>query len=1425
MWSKLSIVRNPARKNHSPITAIVLLLALMLIHSGSVGYGGFDDDEEVSQDISGIYWPMIGRDNKHTSFGSGAVKGLLDPVVSWTGNTTSLASVGADFTNNIVFNGVPATEVFGIVESNNTHIRIREGDSGVVIWQVDVRKIEGRTTNRLRMSPALADMDADGKVEVLLYVWDLNQFQLALYEPVTTRNATGYHWSTTAYYDERIWLSINVPSVVDPQSSPVLHDVSGDGVEDVLVGSGNSLASFFGNNGTIMWMHPVGQPGEMLSTPAIYPGTGGVRRIAVNSLTATRQNLRTTLVNFNGTHLMNISVPLGSTVPYQYAGRITMPVIGDVTGTGQPEILVSYPSRFGEGRITIYSYMLEALAEIDTITGLLESTPSVADADGDGDLEIFVHSRYYTTGSWMNMSCYDIVPIGPDLTVNVRWWRDGVNVGTSPLYTSPLLCDLDGDDAPDAVFFANDWVHAVSFSGTILWSLPISHPQFGFQGVIGDLGRDEFTDIFFDGIMISQKVIDLAISQPISESIYPGDEPVNGLEIPLHCIVENLGTSPAREVLVLFEATPPGGGKGVVGSVILEEVVNTHEATVLWTPEGVGNHRIDVTIDPNGTVIETNEENNDGWTEIPVREAIPDLVVHDIKFVRGDGLVLTGENSDKRLVGGDPSSVLVQVMNIGEGPSFVGLLDIYMNGSSPGEQGSDVPIGTVLPGSVSNISIPWTPDELPEGVMERSYNVSAVIDTDTQGMEELDKFNNDGYNISNVKSRSPIGGFEINGRVLNSEGQGEADVRITATNRRTLTVLEDESNFQGDYSIYYPQTDYLDGDVIDIYARRSTSWAQNLTRIYSEDGSGNVALELTDVPTTAIAMIPEGQLEYEVLPRVEYNLRFWVENTGNIPGEASLERSVSGNTSLVSSQVYLSPTDLSLQASERKEVLIRFTVPPDEEPGRVIFLRIDGSITGNGTAYSSLDYTFTVGRSGLIYYEFDSERNVTLDANKEDRASFRVYILNQGNIPVDYNLTASSTLLLYSLIERGEGTLDPSRSAQVDITITMPPSEDRLVGDIELRTSGSPKMVSWEVRIETKYPDLEADEIIRMADPNPVLGDMITLLGTVSNRGDIDAGAIVCAFYEEGELIASSTIDSLGPGEEATAPGVVWQPSGTGEREVSFVIDPVNALLEKDEDNNEAYRTFSFFPDISILSADLQPGTAPEGGQVKASVVVKNTGNARIDRGFELTIRNGGSQGDLLASQEYDEDVSAGGIDTVSVELIFNAPRDIEGTADIWLGVSIVGSEERVKENNDVVRQLQIENPPNEKGGNYLFWIIGIGIAVLVVGAGLYIWRFGLPISPPPGGAEKEQSEEEEAVVEAIGPGSSVDEADLEGVTPIEMHLEDPLAEDLAATVTLDEPIEVEVVEVEAIDESTTSGALSPGSMEDEEEEGLIPEV
>ncbi|MFO8050321.1 MAG: CARDB domain-containing protein [Thermoplasmatota archaeon] len=1360
---------------------------------------------EGRSDLSSIYWPMIGRNDGHTNQGERAERGVLEPVVKWSNGTDSLGAVAGDVSGNILFDGVTPYTVIGLVESNQTHMRIRDAETGELAWEVDVRKIEGRTANRLNVAPALSDVDSDGELEIVCVVYYLNQFQVALFEPVISRNATGFHWSGTNYYDERVWLSISgnlnmISEQMLPESSPMLRDISGDGVEDVVIGSGNTLYCFYGNNGTLNWFREVGPIGEDISTCSFYDGTGPTNRLVVNSLTSTGQSLRTTLITLDGDHLKNVSVPLGSPLPYQYTGLVPMPVVGDVTGDGLPDIIITYPSRPGSGRLVVYSYSLTEQLTISGILGNVESSPALGDADSDGDLEIFIHSRYATTSFWMRMICYDIIDDAGELSASALWTVDRTMNLNSRLFSSPLLCDLDEDDVVDGIFIGNGRIYAISSSGQNIWNLTVQGQPLGFQGVVGDLGTDDFTDIYIDGKMISQQVVDLSVKQPWSSNIYLGDpKPVEGRTTTVNCIVQNRGTSPARDVEVAFLDSIEGAEATIISTTTVDEVTTTAEATVQWTPEGAGNHTITVVVDPNQTIIETDETNNEGSHFFTVGEAFADLTVHDIKFRRGDGV----DADTKRLVEGDNSTIVVQVANIGEKAMSGADLSVTVNGTTvPGAE--NVPVGDVPVGVTVDVPVLWTPPEVEYTPLGTEFLVEASIDT--SGLDDLDPSNNFGSNTTRVKSAEPIAGFEIRGTVYDPEGSPEDEVSVTATNMRTSGSLEDTTNVNGAFNIFFPQTDYLDSDEVRIYAHKGNMWAGSMISLYSEDGVKLIELNLTDVPTLSLSISIEGPQEMDVMPGADYSIRFQVENNGNIEGNLSFEKELSGNSSLSPSDLALVPGTITLFPGSKEDVELRFAVPGKEPPNRTFTVLLIGELTSNSSSIEDrLELTFTVGTSKKVYHEFRGERNITLDANDIKEVSFPVYILNRGNVDISYNLSVDQDLMGYSEVIEPSGVLGPSKSVLSEVVITYAGSDERLRGDILLKTSGDPSSISWRITLDLEFPNLEAGDIISLEDPNIVLEDTVTLLATVKNSGKVDVKELYCAFYENGEIIDGTTVNDLGAGESVVVDTVLWTPVTIGDKVVSFEIDPDGVLAEDNEEDNLVSTTFTFYPDLSITRVEFEPSSVSYGDEVTVTVSVKNSGNAHIRRGFTLEIRSGSAEGELLTSEEYDLDVLAGGEDVKEVGLIFHAPEK-EGPIDVYVVVAPIMEEEKATGNNEFTSTVEIY-APGEDGNGYLVWIIVAAVAVLLVlGAALYIWRVGLPSSPPPE-EEEEKGEEEEPEEE---------EEEEEEEPFLEMSLDPPSPEEV--------PLEEDVVVAEVLDVASEEEELT-GDLPEEDEEGLIAEV
>ncbi|MEA3559136.1 MAG: hypothetical protein U9R75_07785, partial [Candidatus Thermoplasmatota archaeon] len=107
----------------------IFIIALLLLTSASIGpfAGG---EHEKTRDLSSIYWPMIGRDPGHSNMGDRATRGIMEPVITWSNDTGSLGAVAVDISSNIEFDGLDPYPVFAVVESSETHLRVRDGDTG-----------------------------------------------------------------------------------------------------------------------------------------------------------------------------------------------------------------------------------------------------------------------------------------------------------------------------------------------------------------------------------------------------------------------------------------------------------------------------------------------------------------------------------------------------------------------------------------------------------------------------------------------------------------------------------------------------------------------------------------------------------------------------------------------------------------------------------------------------------------------------------------------------------------------------------------------------------------------------------------------------------------------------------------------------------------------------------------------------------------------------------------------------------------------------------------------------------------------------------------------------------------------------------------------------------------------------------------------
>jgi subtilisin family serine protease len=392
----------------------------------------------------------------------------------------------------------------------------------------------GDDTTRVDTAPTAADLDGDGRLEVVaanyeeIFIWHDDGTPLAGWpKAISDEPYPGWRYS--------------------PTGDIVLTDLDGDGARDLVFRLGRALAAVRVSDGTYLPGFPVRKDCYLLS-PACFEGavavgdaTGdGVKEIAIieNTLYGHgRQYLH--LYDNQGRLLPGFPVKMTSRFRYGSVSGFGVPVMADVDGDGALDIALNTDKA---KRIRVYSsdgrkvrtqpaklpqHILEYGAPIGKFYSDQEPL-SAADLNGDGRAEILVGSDFPAVRRKGNSWWFLLPPYSGTDYLSVVTGGDVPLAGWPIALSYPradkahgagtaVVGDLDGDGRHDVVTgtgICQYWgsytdptlhrcygIYAFDRNGALLPGfpkpVPTPSPQLGNSVAIGDLDGDGLKEIVF----------------------------------------------------------------------------------------------------------------------------------------------------------------------------------------------------------------------------------------------------------------------------------------------------------------------------------------------------------------------------------------------------------------------------------------------------------------------------------------------------------------------------------------------------------------------------------------------------------------------------------------------------------------------------------------------------------------------------------------------------------------------------------------------------------------------------------------------------------------------------------------------------------------------------------------------------------------
>ena len=379
-------------------------------------------------------------------------------------------------------------------------------------------------------SPAIGDIDNDGDVEIVQGSWT-NLYVL---------NATG------SYYP-----GFPIPMYITQPAA--LKDLDGDDDLEIIVPVSNAMRVYH-HTGTMYQGFPVSTTHDL--TAASVGDLDGDGDFEITAGTYVASGSPTDYVyawNSDGTIVPGFPVTTVGSVK-------APPALADLDGNGTLEIIADCWNQNGTDQLYVWDLNGAPLPGFPVNAAYIRlSSPSVADLDMDGDLEIIV-------GGWTTNPYGEVVNAFHHNGQFVAGFPVTLlNNPSGNVNSTPTVGDIDGDGLPEIVVKVTNNIYALNNNGSVAAGFPIFLDDENHSGTssptpaIGDPDGDGLMEIFaasnFNNMMLIDQNGAYSLGA-VSWGTYRNDQYNTGtyMNAPSYNVTVNLTPFTIPTII------PPGGG-------------------------------------------------------------------------------------------------------------------------------------------------------------------------------------------------------------------------------------------------------------------------------------------------------------------------------------------------------------------------------------------------------------------------------------------------------------------------------------------------------------------------------------------------------------------------------------------------------------------------------------------------------------------------------------------------------------------------------------------------------------------------------------------------------------------------------------------------------------------------------------------------